>query len=170
MNAIKLFVVLLGSMVFAAGCKDKAADDYAKCVQDDAQGDVHGAWLTCGYAVHDDPTSKSGVAAASKLVELKPKYDTWKVADDAQQAKEADQRRMLAAAKLIEVRLRVQAKYFSEDPDSMCTGKGFPPYHWDYSGGTFAEDEEIAEADGCRALYSMGGQNTDFCCPKAPNL
>jgi hypothetical protein len=163
------FSVFVLMLVWITGCKDKADPDYAKCIQQDVQGDVTGAWLACSNAVYADPNSKSGIAAATKLAAMKPAYDAWKAADNARQAKEAEQQRMLAAAKLIEVRLRVRRSYVSKTPDADCTGKGMPPYFWTYSGGTYSEDSDVALSDGCRPFTGIPW-NTDFCCPKDPNL
>jgi hypothetical protein len=79
----------------------------------------------------------------------------------AAEAKKAAEKRRL------ELLAKVERKFFSADRDSDCTGRGLPPYRWEYSGGTFAEDAELAALDGCRSPYSYQG-NTTFCCPRAP--
>jgi len=71
------------------------------------------------------------------------------------------------------LRKRITKKYFDRDPDSICQGKGLPPYRWDYTGGTFAEDRTVALSDGCQTPhvehgYDVSGDQTDFCCPQAP--
>ncbi len=63
--------------------------------------------------------------------------------------------------------VKVRRRYWDEETDSECTGKGLPPYRWDYEGGTWAEDEEVAKADGCTKLHSVKQLQT-YCCPKAP--
>lgn len=66
-----------------------------------------------------------------------------------------------------QLRAKVKKKYWDSEPDSHCTGKGMPPYKWSYEGGTFAEDAEVARADGCTPAYGYA-ENTSFCCPAAP--
>lgn len=171
-----IWIVLLSTLF--VGCKDKAKDPYAQCVRLDAEGNVKGAWESCGAAVSADPNSTSGKAATAKLAELKPKYDAWKQADEAKQAKEAEARRKAneeaataareaEARRVATLRQKVTRKYDGTEPDSECTGKGFQPYRWDYSGGTFAENQEVASADGCRKLHQTVEIQV-YCCPKKP--
>ena len=61
----------------------------------------------------------------------------------------------------------MKRKYWDEDPDGQCTGKGLPPYRWDYEGGTYAEDAEVAAADGCKKLHTAVEIQT-YCCPQKP--
>jgi hypothetical protein len=149
-------------VICLVGCADKAQPDYAKCVQAEVQQQIKEAWEACNAA---------GKAAAAKLGILKPKYDAWKQADDAAQAKAAEQERQqrqeTQATRLKALRAKVQHKYLDEEPDSLCTGKGLPPFRWSYEGGTFAEDAEVATADGCQSPFTLA-ENTTFCCPKRP--
>jgi len=73
--------VQLGLIVFITtsfgGCQDKAAPSYAQCVQLSIKEDVGGAWDACSAAITANPTSEAGKSAASKLIEMKPKYDVW---------------------------------------------------------------------------------------------
>jgi hypothetical protein len=49
----------------------------------------------------------------------------------------------------------------------MCTGKGYPKYKREYEGGTYAEDQQVATADGCVKLYKTEELQT-YCCPTVP--
>jgi len=62
---------------------------------------------------------------------------------------------------------KVKKKYLDTEPDGLCTGKGLPPYRWDYEGGTYAEDEEVARAEECVPAFKEA--NVSFCCPKKPS-
>lgn len=64
---------------------------------------------------------------------------------------------------------KVKRRFWDEEPDGACTGKGLPAYRWSYEGGTFTEDREVAEADGCKALFPESSSNTTFCCPRKGN-
>lgn len=172
-----IWVALLSTLFL--GCKDKAKDPFAQCVRLDAEGNVKGAWESCGAAVSADPNSTSGRAATAKLTEMKPKYDAWKQADEAKQAKMAEEKRKAAeqsekanreaaARRIASLKQKMTKKYSDRDPDSECTGKGLPPYRWDYGGGTFAENQEVAEADGCRKLHQTVEIQV-YCCPQRPN-
>ena len=177
---MKKWVLVIGVVAFGLpGCKDKAKEPYAKCVQLDVAGDVKGAWDACNAAVAADPNSTSGKAATAKLAGMKAKYQAWKKADDEKQARAAEQRRKAdeaaqqaaqaaAAQRMAQLKQKVSKKYWDAEPDSDCTGKGLPPYRWDYSGGTYAEDQEVAEGDGCTKLYQFV-EIQDYCCPQKPN-
>lgn len=54
----------------APGCKDKAADAYRTCETLEAKGDLSGAISACAEARAADPSSKAGIAAASKQEQL----------------------------------------------------------------------------------------------------
>jgi hypothetical protein len=86
---------------------------------------------------------------------------------DACEEVAAIQRQVDQAKEVEGLRRKVKRKYWSEEPDGQCTGKGFPPYRWDYEGGTFAEDEKVAKADGCTKLYQTQEIQT-YCCPTRP--
>jgi hypothetical protein len=61
------------TLVFLAGCGDKAQANFAKCVQLDTTGDQAGAIAACTAAIGDDPNSVSGKAAADKIASIKAK-------------------------------------------------------------------------------------------------
>lgn len=73
------------------------------------------------------------------------------------------------AAATDKLREKVKRKYSGDEPDRECTGKGLPPFRWDYEGGTYAEDEQVAKADGCTKLHQTIELQV-YCCPKRPNV
>ena len=167
-----LFIAVVSSL-FMSGCTDKAKEAYAKCIQLDVQREINPAWIACNSAISEDPNSTSGKAAAGKLAQMKPAHDAWKAEEDAKQAREArEQRQRVQEAKserLKLLRLKVHRKYGGDEPDSYCTGKGLPPYMWNYVGGTFLEDAEVSLSDGCKSAYDLS-ENTTFCCPDKPQV
>lgn len=76
-----------------------------------------------------------------------------------------------AAERLESLRQKVKGKYASLDRDGGCLSKGMPPFNRNFEGGTFAENELVAKADGCVRRWP-GGHNDDtplrniYCCPK----
>ena len=80
------------------GCQDKAKEHYAKCVQLDVQGDIPGAWDACNASITADPTSKNGKAAATKLTEMRSRYEYWKREQEKKAAKEITGRAKTARA------------------------------------------------------------------------
>lgn len=173
-------VLVAFALTLMVACTDKAEPNYAKCIQAEAAGEIGTAWNFCTGAVGADPNSTSGKAAASKLTSMKPKYDAWLAdqkakaaaaaeaqgrADAARAAAEAQARAQAAAA----ARTKVRPKYDGYDPDTTCTAKGLPPFRKDYGGGTLAEDQMVAQADGCSPLFP--GRDDPmlaitFCCPR----
>jgi hypothetical protein len=169
----------IGALLIVA-CQDKAQPDYAACIQSDAAGDVGKAWDSCTAAVGADPNSTSGKAAAAKLIAMRPAHDKWKAdqaakaaaaaeaqrkVDEARAKAEAEARTLAVAA----ARDKVRPKYDGFDPDATCTAKGLPPYRKDYGGGTLAEDQMIAQADGCQPLFPGRDDPmlaVTFCCPR----
>jgi hypothetical protein len=163
MKRFAFAALLLG----VAGCKDKAEPAYKQCVAAEANGDVLTAEVACKNAVHADEKSTSGKAAAAKLTAMRPAIDKAnkeKAEAEAAAAKAAEAARLQRLATL---KAKVKKKYYDDEPDSECTGKGLPAYRWGYEGGTFAEDQEVAEADRCVKLtYSPELQV--YCCPQKP--
>jgi hypothetical protein len=74
------------AIVMVAGCADKATPDYTKCVDFDAKGMLDQARAACVAAVNADGTSKDGVAAAAKIVEIDAKVNTQKATAVAEAA------------------------------------------------------------------------------------
>ncbi len=66
----RVAAVLLAAALLA-GCGDKAKASYDECLKLEAKWDPIGAQAACEAAVKADPNSKSGQAAAAKLVSLK---------------------------------------------------------------------------------------------------
>jgi hypothetical protein len=63
------------ALLAAAACADKAKPDYEKCVKLEAEYKTVEARDACRAAVKADPNSKSGQAAANKLVSLNLEAD-----------------------------------------------------------------------------------------------
>ena len=167
-------VFVIAAVVALVGCEDKAKPDYVKCVQADTAGDAVAAWTACNAAVAADPNSTSGKEAAKRLDEkildeLKPKYDAWKADQDAKAAAAAQAAAQARADAIASARRKITLSYWGHDPDDQCTALGKPPYRINYGGGKLAEDQMVARADGCEALYP---NSTDpliaitFCCPQ----
>jgi membrane protein involved in colicin uptake len=136
--------------IVLTACSDKAQPDYAKCVQADTTGDLAGAVKACSDAIGADPNSTSGKAAATKLAEIKPKYDAWKADQDAKAAAAAEAKRAADAvqakaqaearavqakaeaearqAAVTDLRRRVKGLFaYDNKPDSRCLAEGKPP-------------------------------------------
>jgi hypothetical protein len=162
---------ITGFLLFIWGCEDKAKPDYAACIALDAKNDVVAASLRCEAAIKADATSKSGQAAAQKLREIKPAVDKamadYAAAQAQAAAEQARQAQQAAAARAQALRAKVHKSYSSPNPDGDCQGEGKPPYLWQYEGSTYAENKEVAHADGCKVY--IPDTNT-FCCPQAPRL
>lgn len=164
---------MLGSLLIM-GCEDKAEPRYNECVAFEAKGDVLKASIACEDAIKIDASSKSGKLAAEKLTALQPALEKRKKDADEQRKKDAEiakaqeQAEATARAERAQaLRSKITRKHGGYEPDGTCTGKGLPPYWWEYTGGTFAEDAEVAAADGC-SPKGQSRENTDFCCPKGP--
>lgn len=180
-----LAIACLGGL----GCVDDAETMYRVCEGSLARGEVKAAASACDEAVKRSPASKFGKLATDKRKEIQPALDKVlgqeKAVADAKAAKDAaDQKARdetvaklaaenAAATKAAQderaraLRDKISKRYWSQEPDGTCTGNGDPAYRWTYEGGTFAEDAELAKAEGCVAAYSIAS-NTIFCCPQKP--
>jgi hypothetical protein len=156
---VGLFGVLVIGVLVHVAFPDKAEPAYEKCLEAEAAGNIGAAWDACTEAVRADQGTTAAKAATAKLAELQPKYVAWR-ADQAVKAKAAAADRAKWVARL---RSKVEKKYWGFEPDGTCTGEGLPPMRITYEGGSFTEDDAVAEADGCKTL-PMGGRS--FCCPK----
>lgn len=174
----KVFIVLVMSVVLAA-CEDLAQSDYARCVQAEAKGDPLGAEAFCQSAIVKDPTSHSGEAAAAKLKEMRPAIEAAEKVKAAAEAKAAEEQRKAeeaakkaaAEARLARVRQlrgKVKGKFWELGPNGECRGRGMPPYRKVYEGATYAENTEVAYADGCQKLH-QSPEIMQFCCPEGPD-
>jgi hypothetical protein len=173
-----------GSVVFlcalvgvaAAVWADKAEPSYSECLKLEAADDLKGAVAACDAAMVADRDSKAGRAAAKKLPGLlvglkrQQREAAAKAAEEQQRAEATRKAEWQAIADRIQrLKEKVASKYRSSEPDSICTGKGMPPYRWDYSGGTFAENEEVATSEGCMKTFGVP-ESTSYCCPRRPGL
>lgn len=152
----------------AAGCTDKAEPEYARCLDFEQRGELVLAARACEAAIKADSSSTAGKAAAAKLKSLQPALDAQRAADrrayeDSQPSDDGARR-----AKAASLRGKIRRKAWGSEPDAECSGKGLPPYRISYEGGTFEEDELVAEADGCTHLFQKRGNANDsvFCCPR----
>lgn len=162
---------LLGIVITAAlvaGCEDKAKSWFDDAQVYEQRGDLGEARRKYEIATEKDPTSEFGKRAAERLKEIEPAYLAPKAKKEAEAAERAQAEAEAQAAAIERLRRKVRRTYESAEPDSLCTGKGLPPYRWEYAGGPFAEDQVVAHADGCRAPFTHA-ENTAFCCPRKPN-
>lgn len=129
-----------------------------------------------GMSVSSDDKSEPSKPTTKKLTPEEEASAKEKAArDEARRKAEVEAQRERAkreeeerAERVKRLRSKVKKKYWDEEPDGECTGKGLPPYRWDYEGGTYAEDEEVARADGCRKLHRTVELQT-YCCPTKPS-
>ena len=155
---------------------DLADPGYTRCVEREAAGYVLQAAEACGDAVRADATSKAGLAAKTKLIELAPRVAQARKVQAAQ--KEAEARAAQEAAKdreaaqasaLAEAKRVVVGKYFGSRGrrDGSCTGKGLPPYRFEFEGGTYSQNALVATSARCVPLYPGSPISmNDFCCPE----
>lgn len=169
-------LILVG--IVLVGCTDKAEKDFRQCEALEAKGDISGAVMACETAARLAPTSKFGVAAKAKREAMAPAFAKWVEQRDlaAKLRKERSEKAAQAAAEVQKaatqraaaaLKGKVHKKYWNKSPDGECTGRAFPPYRWDYEGGTFAEDALVATSDGCVKLHSSPEIQT-YCCPERP--
>jgi len=126
----------------------------------------------CQAVVTEDGRGKWGKLAKAKLDQIAPllaKAKAKKAKQDAvaaaaaAKAAAAEQARDLAEAK------KVVTGRGRNDRDSECLDKGLPPYRWRYDGGTRAQLDLVAGADGCSHLFPDDSDIFLFqvyCCPK----
>ena len=86
-------------MMLLSSCEDKAQPAYARCVSDEAKGDLIVAALDCETAIKADPNSTSGKAAAEKLAAMQPALAKAKAEQTEKDAKAAEDRRTAEAAR-----------------------------------------------------------------------
>lgn len=70
-------------------------------------------------------------------------------------------------AEIDELRKTVRIKWWGDEKDAQCVGKGLPPFRKDYEGGTFDENEKVALHDGCKSPFQTRDDSirNTFCCP-----
>lgn len=116
-------------------------------------------FLGLAFSADDGPPSWRDVPEGERLIR---KACSLKYEDACKHVKKID-----AGSRIKSLRLKVKRKYWDDEPDGECTGKGLPPYRYSYEGGTYAEDEEVAVADGCRKLHGTVELQV-YCCPTKP--
>lgn len=124
-------------------------------------GEARGCYfLALVLSSKDGPPEWRDVAEGKRLYDLSCRLD---YKDGCEGAKKLD-----AEARVEKLREKVTRKFADRDKDNECLGKGFPPYRWEYGGGTFAEDREVAESDGCKKLH-YSAELQVYCCPRVPS-
>ncbi|WP_437755835.1 hypothetical protein [Sorangium sp. So ce1389] len=158
-------LVLAGSV---AGCTDKAEPEYARCIAMEQRGELVLAARACEAAIKADSSSTAGKAAAAKLKNMQPALDAQRAADRRAYEDSHPSDDGARAAKAASLKSKVRVKSWGAEPDAECSGMGLPPFRKSYEGGTFEEDELVAEADGCAHLFRRRGNANDsvFCCPR----
>lgn len=166
---MRKLMVVVASVILAAGCTDKAKPNYEKCLAADKAGDLQSAWSACLAASFDDPNSSSGKAAGVKLEELRPRYNQW----------QADQAASLAAAQAATAQaqaarvaqLRAQATIQRTGEDDRCVSDGKPPRGLSITGGTYDDNYSVATSMRCVRSHpyhaDQGHTAIDnyYCCP-----
>lgn len=175
----KCSVILALSVAALLACDDKAREPYAKCVTQEAGGNVIAAANECEKAVQADPNSTSGKAAATKLAAMQPALATAKEAKkiaDAKEEEEARRKRMAAAAAEAEAKKEEMAALAKrigcvrvDSEECISSGKG--RVYRECTGSTYAENEKFALLKGCvHARYVSTSTPPDmtfnhYCCP-----
>lgn len=169
---IILVVILLITFV---GC-DRAKVDFERCIQLEQQNNPKGAFNACKQAAKADPNSKSGQAAAYKAAQLLPSMIKLEQEKDAAEraARVTPEQKAAQQAALNQRMQKLRAKIhrsttFSTE-DDHCAAEGKPGHSYRYGGGTYSEDEAVAQADGCvpfddHSMGSLGNAQNHFCCP-----
>jgi hypothetical protein len=160
----------VGVLALLAGCSDSGAPDLRNCEVAEQNGDIGQAVEHCQAAAKKGSWwSGTQTKAGNKLVELQPKLEPWKQAEDEKKArqdaearKRADARRAAAVAQAKQV-VRKRPWELPGRRDAKCTAEGLPPYIYDYEGGTAEQNEVLAAADGCARLFTSNA--SIFCCP-----
>ncbi len=187
MNGSLKVLAVLSVVALMSGCADKAQPSFDECAKAESGKDWAKAVLACEEAVKLGPESKAGKAAAEKLpalnaeakaAEAKAKADAEaKAKADAEaQAAGAKARaeRQAAAAAAQEANLAALKKkiHTSSLPANMdfesdkCVSGGKPPHGLEFTGGTYAENGQVALARGCvPAHYGTGSTDNNYCCP-----
>ncbi len=130
-------LVLLASLV--TGCSDKAKPEFAECVKLEAAGDLLAAWQACESAISADPNSESGKAAATKLKEMRERYDALKKVEEERQEE---------AKREAEARLEAERKAaaFAQEARARVNA------HLRYEGATASGSTIVLRSDQCDQL------------------
>jgi len=121
----------------------------------------------CQAVVDEAPTSEHAVVAKEHILAIDAAFKKLGEINAKNAALEAESRK----ASLFLAARKVKVESWGTEPDGMCAAKGLPPFKKSYEGGTIAEDEMVAVADGCQRLFERrGGDPTPndmiFCCPR----
>lgn len=169
----RILLIIL-TMFALLGC-DKAKADFERCVQLEAN-DPKAALEACRQARQADPNRKSGQAATEKILQLIPKVvqleQEKEAAEQAKRITPAQQAAQQAAVaqRMQELRAKIHRTPTFSTEDDHCAGEGKPGHSYRYGGGTFSENESLAQADGCvpyddHSMALAGNAQNHFCCP-----
>jgi len=173
---MKLWALMVAviAAVILVGC-DKAKDDYERCIKLEQTNDPEGALQACKQAAKLDPKSKSGEAAAAKVEQLEStvleKLRANAEAELKERPKTITPAQQAAGAQAMQVlRAKIHRDRTFREEDDHCAGEGKPGHSYRYGGGTYAENESLATADGCvpydsNSMRVAGHAQNHFCCP-----
>lgn len=172
MSMKKTMMMVLG-VLGILGC-DEGREPLERCRKAFEAGEFEGGNKECGEALRLGTGKSSGREARKLQEQYKTQIDeavkvAAKKAEELRiqewnraQAAKAERKAYLARkVKAVWIR-NTEGSY----EDSFCQGDGYGPYWREYSGGTWAENEEAAGLDGCRSRAGRTGK--DFCCPNGP--
>jgi hypothetical protein len=172
MNIHRLFA--LAALVTLVGC-DKAKADFERCIKLEQTNDPEGALQACDQAAKLDPNSKSGEAAAAKVLALRSTVLDRERANAEAELKErmksATPARQAANDQAMQsLRAKIHRDRTFRQEDDHCAGEGKPGHSYRYGGGTYGENESLAGADGCvpyddNSMRVAGNAQNHFCCP-----
>lgn len=167
-------ILIVLTMIVLVGC-DKAKDDYANCIKLEQTNDPEGALRACNKAVELDPKSKSGEAAAVRVMDLRATVYKLELAKREAELKErmksvTPEQQAAGAQALQALRAKIHRSRSDRYSDDHCAGEGKPVHAYRYGGGTFSENESLASSDGCvpydkDAMAVAGNAQNHFCCP-----
>lgn len=172
MRRATCLLLVVGTLTFLAACEDRAAPSLEVCMKAESSGDMAHALEMCRQAATLDPNSTAGKAAAAKIVDLERKTKEAQAAAEA--ATKIEQAAAIEQAKADEEARRALKRKIrvagDNEPDGECQAQGKPAFRNQYSGGTYAENEQVALGNGCVHLFAahMDHSPNDniFCCPK----
>lgn len=166
---MKKTLLILG--LFIVGCEDKGRESLERCRKLLEAGEYEKGDRECFDAIENGVGFLSGREARALREQYKSQVngalkarieESWRSHAAEAQAAQAERKAYLAR-KVKAVWIRDSSGSYE---DSFCQGDGYGPYWREYSGGTWAENQEAAGLDGCHSR--AGNTGKDFCCPNGP--